>query len=201
MRPWKKVWVAALFLPCALFAGCADKKAAETLYVKALERYDKKDLNAALAFIEQSAKCDKNDERAKFLKAKIHFFQGRYEAAAEILLDLKKAKSDQKDIQLYLIKSLILDKKTERASEEIKSALQNDRGDWRLYRLASIVAAKEGNAEERMSALNQAARALEGSSEIYFYLANLWESLGVHSKAEEFKEKCLALDKGMAELF
>lgn len=201
MRPKKTFWVAALLLACAVFAGCADKKAAENLYIKALERYEQKDLKSADAFIHQCLECDKKNERAKFLKAKINFFQGRYGAAAEILLDLTKTNSDHKDIQLYLINSLILQKRYDLAREQIEAARKNDRGDWRLCRLMAIVAAKTDDTEACLGALNEALLALEGSSEIYYDLSKLWQSLGVKSKAEEFKQKCLVLDKDKENFF
>ena len=201
MRPKKKLWVAALLLTCALFAGCADKEAAGTLYIRALERYEQKDLKSAGAFINQCLECDKKNERAKFLKAKILFFQGQCDKASEILLDLKKNNSDNKDIQLYLIKSLILDGQLEQARAQIQGALKNDAGDWRLHRLSSIVAAKEDDTAARLQALNQASRALEGSAQVYFELASVWESLGIQGKAAELREKSLALDKGLADLF
>lgn len=200
MRPKKKDWVAALLLFCALFAGCADKEAAGTLYIKALEKYEQKDLKSAGAFINQCLERDKKNERAKFLKAKIHFFQGQYRASAEILLDLKKNNSDNKDIQLYLIKSLILDGQVEQARGQIQTAQKNDMGDWRLYRLASIVAAKQNDTAARLEALDAARRSLEGSAQVYYELAAIWESLGIQGKAAELKEKSLALDKGLAEL-
>ena len=201
MRPGKKIWVAALFLPCALFAGCADKKAAETLYIKALERYEQKDFKASSAFINQSLKIDKKNERAKFLNAKINFFQGRYGDAKEILLDLKKSNNDNKDIERYLIRSLILLEDYDQAREQIEAALKNDRGDWRLWQLDALVAAKEQDTERRLRALNSALESLKGSALVYFDLALVWDALGAASKAQEFKEKALALDKDLEELF
>lgn len=200
-RPKKIIGVAALLLSCAIFAACADKKAAETLYIKALESYERKDLNQAGAFINKSLECDQKNEQAKFLKAKINFFQGQPAAAAEILLDLQQKNSDQKDIQLYLIKSLLLDGQTELAQKEIQRALEKDRGDWRLYHLAAVAAAKTDDAERRLEALSGAQRALDGAAQIYFDLSLLWLSLGIESKAQEFKEKCLALDKSYLELY
>lgn len=201
MRPGKKIWVAALFLPCALFAGCADKKAAETLYIKALERYEQKDFKTSGAFINQSLKIDKKNERAKFLNAKINFFQGRYDKAKEILLDLKKSNNDNKDIERYLIRSLILLEDYDQAREQIEAALKNDRGDWRLWQLDALVAAKEQDTERRLRALNSALESLKGSALVYFDLALVWDALGAASKAQEFKEKALALDKDLEELF
>lgn len=201
MRPKKNLWVAVLLLACAVFAGCADKKAAGTLYIKALECYEQKDFKSADAFINQSLKLDKQNQQAKFLYAKTNFFQGRYDKAAEILLDLKKNNSDNKDIQRYLIKSLILNQQLQSADKEIQAALKSDKGDWRLYQLAAAAAAKQNDTERRLQSLNAAAKALNGSAQIYFDLALVWRSLGVDSKAGEYKEKCLALDKGYSELF
>lgn len=188
-------------MSCALFAGCADKRAAGTLYIKALEHYEQKELEKADAFIDQSLRFDKKNEQAKFLKAKISFFQGRHKEAAEKFLDLQKSKLDLKDIQTYLIRSLILDGQYDKARKEIDGALKKDRGDWRLHQLASVLAAKEGNVEARLKALNSAQEALAAGSQIYFELATLWRALGVEGKAEECKRKCLALDKSYLDYF
>ena len=171
------------------------------MYIKALELYEQKDLNGAGAFINRCVECDNKNERAKFLEAKIQFFQGRRDKAAKILFDLKKTNSDNKDIELYLIKSLILDGQLEQAREEIQGALKNDMGDWRLHRLAAIVAAKQEDTEARLQALNAARKSLEGSAQIYFELASIWESLGVQGKAAELREKFLALDKSLEDFF
>ena len=201
MRPKKFFWVAATLLFCAVFAGCSDRKAAKTLYIKALECYEQKDFKSAGAFISQSLKFDKQNQQAKFLYAKTFFFQGQYDKAQEILLDLKKQNQDNKDIQLYLIKSLILDQKLDLALGQIKSAQKNDRGDWRLYQLAALVAAKQNDTEARLKNLGAACEALDGFAQVYFDLAFVWRSLGIESKAMEFEEKCLALDKSYSELF
>lgn len=185
----------------ALFSGCADKKAAGMLYIKALEYYEKKDLKNASAFIDKSLELDKKNKQAKFLKAKIHFFQGQNQEAQEILFDLNKSNNDNKDIQNFLIKSLILDKQYKKAREEIQRGLKKDALDWRLHHLAAIVAAKEGKQEERMQALLKANETLKASAQVYFDLSFLWLSLGVKGKAQEFKDKCLAVDKAMSSYF
>ena len=188
-------------MSCAVFAGCADKGAARTLYIKALERYEQKDFEKADAFIDQSLKLDKKNDQAKFLKAKIYFFQGRHKEAQEKLLDLQKNNSDLYDIQSYLIRCLILDGQKDLAREKIDGAIKKDRGDWRLYQLSAVLAAKEENLESRLEALNLAQEALRGAAQVYFDLSTLWRSLGVEGKAKEYKEKCLALDKSYSERF
>lgn len=201
MRPLNKIWVAALLLSCAAFAACADKKAAENLYIKALENYEKKDLKSASAFIDQSLRHDKKNEQAKFLKAKILIFQGLLDEAQEKLFDLKKSNLENKDIQIVLIQSLLLNEQKQTAKKEIENALKNDRGDWRLYQLAAIAAAKENDVQARLKALLEAQKALEGSAQIYYDLSMLWKDLGVDGKAKELKEMCLCLDKDYSSLF
>ncbi|MBQ7618625.1 MAG: tetratricopeptide repeat protein [Treponema sp.] len=188
-------------MSCALFAGCADKGAARTLYIKALERYGQKDFEKADAFIDQSLKLDKKNDQAKFLKAKIYFFQGRYKEAQEKLLDLQKSNSDLKDIQTYLIRCLILDGQKDLARKTIDGAIKKDKGDWRLHQLSAVLAAKEENFESRLEALNNAQEALQGAAQVYYDLSTIWRSLGVQGKAAECKERCLALDKSYSERF
>ena len=106
---------------------------------------------------------------------------------------------DNKLLQERYIKYLNLH--IELAQKEIQRALEKDRGDWRLYHLASVAAAKTDDAERRLEALSGAQRALDGAAQIYFDLSLLWLSLGIESKAQEFKEKCLALDKSYLELY
>lgn len=193
--------VAAIFLICASFAGCADRKAAGKLYIKALEYYDKKDFEKAGAFINQSLKADKDFFQARFLKAKIYFFQGLYDEAAEVLYDLSKHNSENNEIKTYLIQSLIFSGKHERANRELDAALRNDKGDWRLYYYKSVLASKENNFEQRIVYLNAANEALKSGALVFFDLAFVWECLEVSEKARENAQKCMMLDSAFSELF
>ena len=181
--------VAAALLFCAYFAGCADKKAAGNLYIKALECYDKKDFDNSSVFINQCLKCDKNFYQAQFLKAKINFFQSRYDAAEESLYTLAKKYKENYDIQTYLIQCLIFNGKYDKATRKIEDLLRQNRGDWRLYYYASLVAAKKGELERRMQMLNAAENALALSARVYSDLAFVWETLGVAQKSQEYGEK------------
>ena len=201
MRPQTIFRVAALFLSFAALASCENKEAAKTLYIKALESYEQKDLKSAEAFINQCAKHDKKNDQAKFLKAKIKFFQERREDALEILLDLEKRNSDNKEIKRLLIKCLLLDGRVHEAAEKIQRELKLDRGDWRLYQLAAFAAAKENDVEKRLYNLSQAAESLEGAAQIYFELSQIWTSLGIDEKAKDCEKKCEALDKSLADFF
>ncbi|MBO7123517.1 MAG: hypothetical protein J6V90_09585 [Treponema sp.] len=201
MRLIKKIWVAALHLSCLALASCADKKAAGILYIKALDAYKQKDFSTAGAFIDQSLNCDKRNKQAKFLKAKINLFEGRYQEACKLFSDLYKSESDNKDIQRYLIQSLIFLEDYKKANEEIHAALKKDSGDWRLYYFSSLVAAKEGKVEERLEKLNLAQAALAPGAQIFFDLAFMWQSLGVEEKAGEWKDKCLCLDRSYKNFF
>lgn len=174
---------------CACFAGCADRKAAGNLYIKALEYYDKKDFDNSSVFINQCLKCDKSFYQAQFLKAKINFFQSRYDEAEEILYDLARKYSENYDIQTYLIQCLIFNGKYDKATQKIEDLLRQNRGDWRLYYYASLVAAKKGEIELRMQMLGAAEKALGSSAKVYSDLAFLWECLGVAQKSQEYGEK------------
>ena len=201
MRLRNKIWVAALLLSCLALSACADKKAAGILYIKALDAYKQKDFFTADAFINQSLNCDKKNKQAKFLKAKINLFKGRYKEACELFSDLYKSESDNKDIQRYLIQSLIFLEDYKRADEEIQAALKKDSGDWRLYYFASLAAAKEGKVEERLENLNLAQSAIAPGAQIFFDLAFVWQSLGIDEKAKEWKDKCLCLDANYKNFF
>ena len=201
MKQAKRFRVAALFLLSLGFASCADKKAAGILYIKAFEAYEQKKFAEADAFINQSVNCDKKNKQAKILKAKIHLFQGQYKEAAKLFSDLYNSESDNKDFQRYLIQSLIFLEDYKRASQEIQKALGKDKGDWRLYYFASVIAAKENKVEDRFEALNLAQRALCEGADVFFDLAFCWESLGVIEKAKLYQEKCLCLNKSYANFF
>lgn len=201
MRPIKIFWVAALLTFCALIASCANKEAAGILYIKALDAYSQKDFSAANAFIDQSLNCDKKNKQAKFLKAKINLFEGRLQEALKLFSDLYKSESDNKDIQRYLIQSLIFLGDCKKAKEEIQAALKKDSEDWRLYYFLSLVAAKEGKVEERLEKLNLAQSAIAPGARIYFDLAFMWQSLGVEEKACEWKDKCICLDRSYKNFF
>ncbi|MBR5964930.1 MAG: tetratricopeptide repeat protein [Treponema sp.] len=201
MRLITKVWVAALLLSCISLAACADKKSAGILYIKALEAYKQKDFAAAAAFINQSLKCDKKSKQAKFLKAKIYLFEGQYQEACKLFSDLYKSESDNKDIQRYLIQSLIFLEDYKKASEEIQTALKKDAGDWRLYSFAAVVAAKEHKVDQRLENLNMAKAALAPGAQVFFDLAFVWQSLGIDAKAKECRDKCLCLDQNYKAFF
>ncbi len=193
--------VAALLFLFANLSGCGNKKAAGELYIRALDAYEQKDFESALAFINQSLKCDKKNKQAIFLKAQTRLFQGQYEKASKLFLDLYKKNSDNKDIQIYLIQSLILSKDYKNAKQEIQDALKKDMGDWRLHHFASVVAAKENDAQRRLECLNQAQKALGLGAQVYLDLAFAWQSLGLEAKAEECRDKCLCLDKNYRNFF
>ncbi|MBQ6028385.1 MAG: tetratricopeptide repeat protein [Treponema sp.] len=201
MRLIKLFWVAALLLACASLLSCANKKAAGILYIKALESYRQKDFSTAEAFINQSLKADKKSKQAVYLKAKIHLFQGQYKEALKLFSDLYKSESDNKDIQRYLIQSLIFLEDYESAKKEIQEALKKDKGDWRLYFFAATVAAKEKKADERFESLNLAKSALAPGAQVYFDLAFSWQSLGIDEKAKEYRDKCLCLDSSYQAFF
>ncbi|MDE7291321.1 MAG: tetratricopeptide repeat protein [Treponemataceae bacterium] len=159
------------------------------MYIKALECYDKKDFDSSSVFINQCLKCDKNFYQAQFLKAKIYFFQSRYDEAEEIFYDLAKKYKESYDIQTYLIQCLIFNGKYDKATRKIEDLLRQNRGDWRLYYYASLVAAKKGELERRMQMLDAAEKALGSSAKVYSDLAFVWECLGVAQKSQEYGEK------------
>lgn len=201
MRLIKIIWVAALLLSCLALGACADKKSAGILYIKALDAYKQKDFLTAEAFINQCIKNDKKNKQAKFLKAKIHLFRSQYKEAFELFSDLYKSESDNKDIQRYLIQSLIFLEDYEKAEEEIQEALKKDKGDWRLYYYASIVAAKSNKVDQRLENLNLAKSALAPGAQVFFDLAFSWQSLGIKEKAKECRDKCLCLDEQYRHFF
>ena len=186
---------AAFLLSSLVFSACADKEAAGILYIKALESYKQKDFLTAADFIERSVACDKKNRQAQFLMAKIFLFSGKYSEAKKAFCELRKKEPDNKDVQHFLIQSLIFLEDYENAKKEIEEAVKKDAGDWRLYYLASAVAAKEGKVEEHLENLNLAQSAIAPGAQIFFDLAFLWQSLGIDSKAEEWKDKCLCLDR------
>ena len=194
-------WVAAPLYLCLAFASCANKKAAGILYIKALEAYNQKEFDDASAFINQCLECDKKNKQAKFLKAKIHLFRGEYDIAQKLFYDLYKSESDNKNIQRYLIQSLIFLEEYQKARQEIQAALKKDNGDWRLYYFASAVAAKERKVEERLENLSLAQSALAPGAQVFFDMAFSWQSLGIEEKAKECMEKCLCLDKNYRDFF
>lgn len=201
MKPIKIFWVAALLMFCALFGSCADKEAAGVLYIKALESYKQKDFSNAAAFINQSLNCDKKNKQAILLKAKIHLFQGQYKEALKLFSDLYKSESDNKDIQRYLIQSLIFLEDYQRAGLEIQKALLKDKGDWRLYYYASVIAAKENKLDVRLENLDHAQNALREGAQVFFDLSFCWNVLGIEEKAKNYRDKCLCLDLNYADFF
>ncbi len=201
MKPTKLFWVAALLLSCISITACADKKAAGILYIKALDAYKQKNFAQARDFIDQSLNCDKKNKQAVFLKAKINLFQGQYKEALKLFSDLYKSESDNKDIQRYLIQSLIFLEDYKNASLEIQKALQKDKGDWRLYYFASVIAAKENKLDARLETLNLAQSAICEGAPIFFDLAFCWQSLGVLEKAKLYRDKCLCLDANYRDFF
>ncbi len=201
MKQIKRFLVAVLLLSCAFLASCADKKAAGILYIKAAEAYRQKDFANADAFINQSLNCDKTNKQAVLLKAKIHLFQGQYKEASKLFYDLYKSESDNKNLQRYLIQSLIFLEDYQKANAEIQKALIKDRCDWRLYYYASVIAAKESKVDARLENLVLAHNALCEGAQVFFDLAFCWDILGIEEKAKDFRDKCICLDSSYTDFF
>jgi tetratricopeptide (TPR) repeat protein len=178
----------AAFPICACNNGVADVRAEKT-YLAAVEAYTEQKYDAALEFIREARRVDKNFYQADFLEAKIIFFQGNENEAERLFLRLVKKYPSYTEARIWYIRCLIISGQNGKALSKLEEELSFNNTDWRVYYLYALLGQKTNNYEQRLSMNRKAETALTESAKVYMDLALIWQALGMNSRAGDYLRK------------
>jgi tetratricopeptide (TPR) repeat protein len=173
---------------CACESGVVGA-AAEKLYLAAVEAYTEQRYDAALGFIREALRADKNFYQAAFLEAKILFFQGNEDESERRFLRLVQKYPSYTEARIWYIRCLIISGQNGKALSALEEELSFNNTDWRVYYLYALLGEKTNNYEQRLSMNRKAETALTESAKVYMDLALIWRALGMNSRAGDYLRK------------
>lgn len=182
-------FVLIIFLFSFMFFSCSNKEEAAKLYVQANEYYAKQDLESAKRHAELSLSKDKNFYQSAFLRAKIFYFQKKYDESEKELRKLVKHYPIFTESRIWLIRLLIANEKYTEAEKLLNEELLFNQTDWRLYYQYAVLSLKLGQTEKRLMYCRRAEQILSDTEKLYTEMADIWLEIGMRDRALDSLEK------------
>jgi len=185
----RKIFQISLIFFCINLISCNKADESEKKYSMAVQYYLTKDFQNSLLLIEQIKKNDSYYYLSLFLKAKILFFKNDYHSSYSLCKLILKKNQNFIEAQLLLIRNLIYLELFSEAERILKTEMQINSTDWRIYYLYSLLFKKKNLLDCQLEMLDKAESCIKKSQIIYDNYSSIWNQLELYDKAVEYQVK------------
>lgn len=170
-------------------------------YQIALRAWQRGDLEAALANLQQAARSDANTADILYLMGEIQRQQGEPELALEGFEDAIAANAEFGPAYLGLARArLALDPEAD-ITQDLETALEKDANQGEVYLVYAGYLLDQGETDAALEKLQQAEQLLPGSPLVYLHLAEIYLAQGEGEAALEAARKANELDQTLLDSY
>lgn len=177
--------IVLILIMCFFPLSCGNSHMGKGFFISAQNSYASKDFNAALDCLDSAERNNYDRLQINFLRGKIYFMENNFSQAETYFRKCLKKCPEFTDAGIFLIRSLILQKKFTAAEAELKDYLIFNGSDYRFHYLAALNASGLNNFKNRLGFLYSAEVYARDSWKVFFENAKIRLALDDKEKALE----------------
>ena len=162
-----------ILIMCAVSLSCGDAAMGKSYFLSAQNSYVAKDFEASLDYLASAEKNNYDSLQVNFLRGKVHFMDNNFYEAEKYFRKCLKKCPEFTDAGIFLIRSLILQKKFDAAEAVIKDYLVFNGSDYRIHYLAALNASGLKNVKDQLGFLYSAQVYARDSWKVFFENAKI----------------------------